>query len=344
LKSNSVEGLRVATNGYVGVNTASPTGFLHATSSSAANSVLFERTHTLAATASVNLRLLGNYAAGTTPANTSGTGISFRMKDNVQPETPEAAIRLLHGSVAGKGHLQFITSDDVNGSANVRMHIDEGGKVGIGVTNPGKILVLRDNDVSYAPTTAQLLTGYSADPVSATLINSVEFSEITSGTVGMSIDHYDGGSALAGGTSNNRLDISAINGGTRATVATITNNGNMGIGTAAPSTKLDIAGAISIRPSASSITADNQAVTVGNQSFLRLTPDNTPANRTITLSNGLQDGQQLVIRVSATGANGIELADSGNLNLSGTAMLDDGDTLTLIWDGTLWFEMYRSNN
>jgi hypothetical protein len=120
--------------------------------------------------------------------------------------------------------------------------------------------------------------------------------------------------------------------------------GNLSIGTATPNTKLDIDGAIALRPTANTVTADNQAITVGNRSFLRLTPDAVPASRTITLSNGLQDGQQLVIRVSATGANGIELADSGNLNLSGTAMLDDGDTLTLIWDGTLWFEMYRSSN
>jgi hypothetical protein len=121
-------------------------------------------------------------------------------------------------------------------------------------------------------------------------------------------------------------------------------SGNVGISVPLPNTKLDVDGAIALRPAANAVTADNQAITVGNRSFLRLTPDGTPANRTITLSNGLQDGQQLVIRVSATGANGIELADSGNLNISGTAMLDDGDTLTLIWDGSLWFEMYRSNN
>lgn len=119
---------------------------------------------------------------------------------------------------------------------------------------------------------------------------------------------------------------------------------NVGIGTTTPSVKIDVDGALALRPSSTSITADNQAVTVSNRSFLRLTSDGTPANRTITLSNGLQDGQQLIIRVIGTGTNGIELADSGNLNLSGLAQLDDGDTLTLIWDGTIWYELYRSSN
>jgi hypothetical protein len=124
----------------------------------------------------------------------------------------------------------------------------------------------------------------------------------------------------------------------------ISASGNVGIGTTTPSVKMDVDGALALRPSSTSITADNQAVTVSNRSFLRLTSDGTPANRTITLSNGLQDGQQLVIRVIGAAGFGIELADSGNLNLSGLAQLDDGDTITLIWDGTIWYELYRSSN
>lgn len=135
---------------------------------------------------------------------------------------------------------------------------------------------------------------------------------------------------LADGAGNRRINVDA--------------SGNTGIGTTTPNTKLDVNGAFAIRPSATSITADNQAVTVGNQSFLKLNSNGTPSNRTITLSNGLQEGQQLVIHVIATGINGIELEDTSNLDISGNAQLDSNDTITLIWSSSLWIEMYRSSN
>ncbi len=124
--------------------------------------------------------------------------------------------------------------------------------------------------------------------------------------------------------------------------------GNVGIGTSTPKVALDVNGAVVMRPGTSSITADNQAVTVGNSSFLRLTANAAPTSRTITLSNGLQDGQILYLRISGNGTatNGVELADSGNCNLSGLAQILDGGVIQLIWDGSasVWYEVSRSNN
>lgn len=95
------------------------------------------------------------------------------------------------------------------------------------------------------------------------------------------------------------------------------------------------------------IVADNTLVTVAaTTSVLRLDGNAVPANRTITLSNGLTDGQFLIIRGVAFGANGIELQDAGNLRLSGDVQLNNTDTITLIWDTTsaVWLEVARRNN
>jgi hypothetical protein len=135
-------------------------------------------------------------------------------------------------------------------------------------------------------------------------------------------------------------------------LTTIDVSGNVGIGTGSnpPSTSLDVDGGVTLRPGTVNVTADDQSVTVGNRSFLRVTSDDVPANRTITLSNGLQDGQILYLRVKGgatpTATYGVELSDSGNCNLSGLAQLIDGAVLQLIWDASAsqWMEVTRSNN
>jgi hypothetical protein len=95
------------------------------------------------------------------------------------------------------------------------------------------------------------------------------------------------------------------------------------------------------------VVADNTAVAVaGTTSFLRLDGNGVPANRTVTLANGTSDGQLMVIRGLAFGANGVELQDAGNLRLSGDSQLNNNDTICLIWDATsaVWVEVSRTNN
>lgn len=95
------------------------------------------------------------------------------------------------------------------------------------------------------------------------------------------------------------------------------------------------------------IVADNTLVTIASTtSFLRLDGNAAPANRTVTLANGTLDGQFVVIRGVAFGANGVELQDAGNLRLSGDVQLNNTDTITLIWDATsnVWLEVARRNN
>ena len=97
------------------------------------------------------------------------------------------------------------------------------------------------------------------------------------------------------------------------------------------------------------VTADDQGITAAQMdgmTFLRLSSNGTPGNRTVTLANGTVDGLRLVVRCVAGAGDGIELADGANLALNGGATLNDLDTVTLMWDATstTWIELYRSNN
>lgn len=94
------------------------------------------------------------------------------------------------------------------------------------------------------------------------------------------------------------------------------------------------------------LTADNQSVTTNTTSFILLTSDNvTATNRTFVLSDGNNSGQRLTLMWNdATNAG--ELADTGNCKLSAIWTLSGNQyyTLNLIWDGTNWVEIGRSNN
>ena len=123
----------------------------------------------------------------------------------------------------------------------------------------------------------------------------------------------------------------------------IKSSGNVGISTTSPNTSLDINGGLTTRPSSTvSLIGDNQAVTVGNSSFIILSSNNTTAtNRTFTLSSGLQSGQVLTILLTT---NNAELADSGNCALASTFSMNSNDTISLIWNGSTWYETSRSAN
>lgn len=75
------------------------------------------------------------------------------------------------------------------------------------------------------------------------------------------------------------------------------------------------------------------AIVVGNRSFIKI-------SSFTSLSNGLSDGQVLIIEATAS----ITINDSGNINLTNAFNGDVGDTLTLIWDGSTWTEISRSDN
>jgi hypothetical protein len=123
-------------------------------------------------------------------------------------------------------------------------------------------------------------------------------------------------------------------------------SGNVGVGTSGSSdaaVQMDINGGLATRPADQTI-GSNTAVTVGNRSYIRLT-NTTGTNWTITLSNGLREGQILIVQFNYTGAGMLLLNDAGNLNLSGNFQpAFTQSAITLIWDGGSWVETARSLN
>lgn len=113
-----------------------------------------------------------------------------------------------------------------------------------------------------------------------------------------------------------------------------------------PQTSLDIDGGLVIRaPATVAINANNATLTVGNRSYIVLDPNG--GNRTgLILSNGLQAGQILILRIIETAGNFIGMPDAAasNVNLTGNWVGRADDTITLIWSGVDWVETSRSNN
>jgi hypothetical protein len=123
----------------------------------------------------------------------------------------------------------------------------------------------------------------------------------------------------------------------------ITSAGNIGIGTSEPNTSLDVNGGLATRPSGVvSISTGNTTVTVGNSSFIVISSNHfNPNARKIDITNGLQDGQQLLILIVE---NSTQISDGVNCQLASTFDMTEGSTLSLVWYSPYWYEVSRSLN
>lgn len=142
----------------------------------------------------------------------------------------------------------------------------------------------------------------------------------------------------------------------RSNVITATWGGNVGIDNKDPLTALDVHGGFSLRPrttltqgTTTTINADNFDYIVHNRSYLRIDSDDSPSDRSLVLSDGLQVGQIIIIECIATGGfNGVRIVDNTgthNTNTnSGTVDLYENDIIGMIWNGSDWIMLFNSNN
>ncbi|MCB0714355.1 MAG: hypothetical protein KDD67_18660 [Ignavibacteriae bacterium] len=159
------------------------------------------------------------------------------------------------------------------------------------------------------------------------------------------------GVVTAAGAGQGALQIAEDGNG----VMTMNSQGNVGLGANAPTVRADINGGLAIRPpSTVSVTSGSTTtITVGNRSYIRVDSDDEPFVRPVTLSDGLQDGQVLVLHCIATCDVETETFDGVELE-NGNVLLRDNEpgylmfgnfNITMIWDATQssWIELSRTD-
>ncbi len=128
--------------------------------------------------------------------------------------------------------------------------------------------------------------------------------------------------------------------------------GNVGIGTTSPKVSLEVSGAFATAPQLMSLLNSNTnfLIEVRNSSFI-IADNKTSIDKSITLSDGLADGQRLIFLVRNTGTGKIIFIDSPgvfntDISVTGSFVMDDDDTISFIWDASAgyWVETGRSNN
>ena len=136
--------------------------------------------------------------------------------------------------------------------------------------------------------------------------------------------------------------------------------GKLGVGIASnesPQVSVDVNGGLALQGDDTyTVNVDNKLITVGNRSYLKIkSTKGTASNADIILTDGVRDGQILIIQGTGdgtyTGSNVFRLRSTDNVRLSGNSNkeLKKFDTLTLIWDsdapnGGQWYQLSFSNN
>jgi hypothetical protein len=141
------EAMRINSDGYVGINTTTPTARLDVSESTFATIARITRTNTNQTTANLaSLRV--KTITSLDMADGMGTSIQFSIQDSANVENDIALLGAVRSGADNSGALTFATSNA--GSSAERMRIDSSGNVLIGTTSSeGRITIRGDSCGGY---------------------------------------------------------------------------------------------------------------------------------------------------------------------------------------------------
>jgi hypothetical protein len=311
--------MRIDSSGHVGIGTSTPNRMLHVVGEISDGLVEFERSNSDTNTSSVAAVLKHTTSANMVDGFASGLMFAIRDSANIDNQIAYLAGQRYGADNSGLFYIQTYNA----GTANTQMRIFPDGKVSLATSptvNPASRLDVRD--VNQPTSTGTGIGGiFSTDAQGIDLGGSLTlggqdgtssnraFAQISGRKSNNTSGNYDGYLVLAtrpnGGNMTERVRIDA--------------GGNVGIGTTAPETMLDVAGTASFGSTLENTSAyvnSGAAYTIPDTS-LNIRRFNVTADTTITLPAFTSTGTRVYnltvfLKQDATGGRSVTFAGNGS--------------------------------
>jgi hypothetical protein len=282
------------------------------------------------------LLVTGDVGFGASPAFTSGSGLE------IQRATATATLRLdsssfateLYGYTGGTGLFQLSAGYlDLGTNNTTRMRIDANGNVGIGTTTTTAKLTI--GGVTLSQATSALDFNVAGSGTYQRAIRVLNSSMGSANGIAFQIGKADSTRNVGQMVYNHVSDGSTdnyIEFGMYAVdqILNLTGNGRVGIGTTNPTTKLEVVGTISYKPSVgTSLTLGDDGTYgtsgTGRYTTLGFSGNNNGGNRIFAHNTG-EDGlyicsatsRGIAFRVNGGGTNNVLIDSSGNVGIGTT--------------------------
>jgi Phage T4 tail fibre len=239
--ANGIKFLVNPTTGNVGIGTTTPAEKLDVAGNAKINGLLNVVSNITATTPQKAISIVGPNIVGFTGLN-SARNLSWDFA-----AAGSAVISSYRGGSWGT-YLQFLTNNENKGAnaPEVRMHIADNGNVGIGTTTPGSSLVVAKGTdaMSFHSANGGSGIGFNRNVLDGTIFNTTKSAwQLSSRDEMFALEGYNG---------------------VASNLFAVLKNGNVGIGTATPTTKLAVDGDISIAPTTKLAIVDGVSMAINN--------------------------------------------------------------------------------
>lgn len=320
--------MTIDSSGFVGIGSSSPTSTLDVAGNAKITGIVSAINSSSAGYASTSASSAA--PTGTVPfalinqANTDGSTSYQVFSANNNGGNSQSAYIGAFSNSTGRTPTFVIGQQTGPNSYSERIRIDALGNVGIGTTAPARLLHVNGpmritpaalpsspaaGELAFDSTASNALKFYDGSAWQTVGTGSGSGDFLRNGSLAMTGDFNAGGNRVLGNTTATaNLELESTSNATKGFVLLQKNGGNVGIGTNAPGTALDVTGAITSRPSGSS------AGQTGQISLRELAAGGTNT-LTIKAPDTLTTDRVLVFPDS-NGSNGQVLSTDGSGNLS----------------------------